>query len=259
MLFNWVNVATPFSWCFVAAIFLGAAVARITRRGLGAARWTIVYVYLTVAVAMALGGVFVPGPDKFLDIHLALFSVAGAAVGYLAFRYPVPFGTPLVLLAAVALTILGISLRGWAPLHGGTEAIGRVKVLAAAGNRVDLELATVESSNERPESVTGSLPFGDILPIVRVARFAKYYFFVASPVLYRLEGVATSPHPDAAGQLALGGRKNAGAQILAMLPGVGYDQVVGSGTRPLPLNDYDVELTFESSGPPRARIVPSSS
>jgi len=130
-------------------------------------------------------------------------------------------------------------------------------VLAAADNRVDLELARGADSFGGA-AVSGSLPNGSILPVVEVVRLAKYYFFVAAPVLYRLEAVSTSMSPDTSRELSVLDRSAAGAPFVASLPGIGYDRIVGTGVRPQPLGEYLIELDFLPPGTVRARLTAGS-
>lgn len=253
MVFDWLNVSSPFFWCFVGAIFLGAAVSRISRSALGRERWTIVYLYLTVAVAAGAAGVFVPGPAAFLDLRLAYFSAVCVALGFVCFRFTVAVGAPLLLLSAVALAILGLSLRGWLPLQGQSQEIGSIRVFDASASRIDLEVCSAGGCSAG--NVTGTLPSGSLAPVVEVLRFSSYYFFLASPVIYRLDGVTTSSSTGAQHMLPVLG-STAGAPLIASrLPGVEHRRIFGSAAEARTLQDYSVILERSLS----ARLVDAPS
>lgn len=253
MIFDWLNVGSPFFWCFVGSIFLGGAVSRITRRKLGRERWTFIYLYLTVTVATTAAGLFVPGPSQFVDIRLAYFSAVCVAVGFVGFRFAVAIGVPLVLLCAVALAVLGISLRGWLPLQGELQDIGKVRVFDAGSTRVDLEVSPAAGAGVG--QVSGTLPAGPLAPVVEVLRFSSYYFFVASPVLYRLSAVATSATTGTQHELPLVEAPPGTLPIATRLPGVEYKRILGTAAEPRTLQDYSVLLERSLS----ARLVDAPS
>lgn len=253
MIFDWLNVSSPFFWCSVGSIFLGAAVSRISRSALGSERWTFVYLYLTVAVAAGAAGVFVPGPQDFLDIRLAYFSAACVVLGFACFRFAVSVGVPLLLLSAVALAILGISLRGWLPLQSQSQAIGSVRVFDASASKIDLEVRTSVASGAG--NVTGTLPSGTLAPVVDVLRFDRYFFFVADPVIYRLDGVSTSSTAGARHELPLVGATGRVPPIASLLPGVEYKRILGTSVEARTLQDYSVILDSSLD----ARLVEASS
>jgi hypothetical protein len=239
--FNWVNVGTPFSWYFVAALLFGAAVARATRRDLGGERWTLVFIYLSFSVALAAGGVFVPGPRLFLDPRLGYLSVAAAFLGFFGFRYKIWVGIPVALVATILIMLLGFNLRGWTPLFASPARIARVHVFDVGRKRVDLEV-TPKGGAQAGTPVTGTLPEGSVAPVVEILRFSSYYFFLSSPMLYRLDGITTAGRGTASYELSVIDRKQESIPITASLPGILRTRIIGQGVQPKALQDYRVEL-----------------
>lgn len=241
MVFNWANVGTPFSWTFVAAFFIGIAVARATRGELGANRWALVYTYLTVAVALAAGALFVPGPRQLLDMRVAYLAGAAAVLGFFVFRYKLIVGLPVLLIAALFVLLLGIGLSGFAPQLGGSSEVAEVHVYDATPQRLSLDVTPTEGPNAGIP-VSGSLPGGPITPRLELVQFSAYYFFLRSPLLYRLEGIASGPKPSPSDNLAVAGRASRLTNLIRRLPGVTVSLLSDPGPDGRTLQDYRVVL-----------------
>jgi hypothetical protein len=189
-------IASPYSWLFVSALFLGAALQRATRRArprfLGddperarTAKWLFFSFFLSLAVVLALGAVFVPGPQRFNDLRLSYFYLASTALFFLVFRFKKSAGLAVVLLALALVFVLVMFLRSLVAFTGETE-IGRVRVLAARDDRMKLELAAPPR-----EPVILSMDGRYFAPIVKVVIFDDLFVFLGAHSWYRFEGLTS--------------------------------------------------------------------
>ncbi len=241
MVFDWVNVGTPFSWSFVAAFFIGIAVARATRSELGSNRWALVYTYLAIAVALAAGALFVPGPSQLLDIRIAYLSVGAAILGFFVFRYKLIVGLPVLLIAAVFVLLLGMGLSGFAPQLGSASVVAEVHVFDVTPKQLNLEVTPTDGPNAGVP-VSGSLPRGPITPRLELFRFSPYYFFLRSRLVYRHEGIASSANPPPSDVLAVAGPTSRLTSLIQRLPGVTASRVSNAGPVGRTLQNYRIEL-----------------
>lgn len=265
MVFDWFNVNTPYSWCFLASLFLGAAIDRIFARRPGPARWTFAYLYLSVAFAAAAGGVLVPPSGEILNLRLAYFAAAFLVIGFFSFRYAANCGAPLLLLAIVGLVLLAVGLEGWRPLSGTQAKVASIEVLGTRPGRASLRIVV----SREEASVSGSLPSERMRPVVAVMHVNPAYFFIASPLLYRFEGVEAGGQGAPAGAVgsagpskdesaALGFPASALARglagLAARLPGVRGEVLHGAAIRTAALENYTVELRHG----PSVAVIPAS-
>jgi hypothetical protein len=189
-------IASPYSWLFVSALFLGAALQRATRRArprfIGddperarTAKWLFFSFFLSLAVVLALGAIFVPGPQKFKEVRLLYFYLASTALFFLVFRFRKSAGLAVVLLALALVFVLAMFLRSLVAFTGETE-IGRVRMLAARDGRMKLELAAPPR-----EPVILSMDGLYFAPIVKVVIFDDLFVFLGAHSWYRFEGLTS--------------------------------------------------------------------
>jgi hypothetical protein len=193
MSYSAVLAGSVYPWLAVSALFLGAALARASRRArpryLGdepdrarTSKWLFFSLYLSLAVVAALAAVFVPGPTDLLRPRYLYFSAACAVLFFLAFRFRRSMGTvTLLLLLALALTA-GLFVRSLTAFTGETE-IGRVRVLSARGGRMNLEILPA-----RGEPVIREMAGSYFAPVVKVVIFDDLYVFLGARSWYRFEG-----------------------------------------------------------------------
>ncbi len=181
----------PFFWVTLSAIFFGASLARATRRvpkslvreRARSIKWTLVTVYLSIAIVFSLCAVFIPGPEKILDIRIVyLFSVV-SVVFFLVLRFRKAIGAPLLILSFIAVLSLMLFLQAFSSFTGERE-IASVRVLEAANDTMKLEV----TRNER-ETVIVSLKGEYFAPIVKEVIFDDWYVFLGAKTWYRFEGV----------------------------------------------------------------------
>jgi hypothetical protein len=189
-------LASPYSWLFISALFLGAALQRATRRArprfLGedperarTAKWLYFSLFLSLAVVAALGAVFVPGPQNFNELRLLYFFLAATGLFFLAFRFKKSAGLAVVLLALALVFVTAMFLRSLAAFTGETE-IGRVRALAAGDGKMKLELIA-----PRQETVILAMDGAYFAPIVKVVIFDDLFVFLGARSWYRFEGLTS--------------------------------------------------------------------
>lgn len=206
--FSFPLLASPFPWALLAGVFTGAALSRASRpvrrvRGRRpeepehraavelrrTAKWMFFTLYLSLAVVMALGAVFVPGPEKMQGARLLsrlLYLYGGsAAFFFLVFRFRRALG-PAVLVLAIALVVtILLFTRALTAFTGETE-IGRVRVLAAADGEMKLEIL--------PDKGTATIARMEgtyFAPVVKVVVFDDYFVFLGAKTWYRFEGITS--------------------------------------------------------------------
>ena len=202
---------TPFFWFFFSAVATGAALSRATRRTklhsdqATTRKWTLVSIYLSIAVVLATCGVFVPGAEKVKDVAvLHLFGVTFAA-SFLALRFKRAIGLPITLILLFAL-ILGLLFFQSVRAFTGETEIARIRVLSSTGDNMKLEVLPVVEQRRAPEPIglkssdeasSGQWPVIVSLegqyfaPIVKVIIFDDLYVFLGSKTWYRFEGLTS--------------------------------------------------------------------
>ena len=111
----------PFFWVTLSAVFFGASLSRTTRRvpksileeRARSVKWTFVTIYLSISIIFGLLAVFIPGPEKILNINLVYLFAVVSVLFFLAFRFKRLFGTPLVLLSFIVLLTILLFLQSF--------------------------------------------------------------------------------------------------------------------------------------------------
>jgi hypothetical protein len=198
-------LGSPFLWVLLAGLFSGAALSRALRpvqsrrhfRGgeVGqplapddprrTAKWMFFTLYLSLAVVMGLGAVFVPGPARFLDMRLLYLYGGSTLFFFLVFRFRrVMAPVAVVLLVALVVTVL-LFVQALSAFTGETE-IAQVRVLSAGGGQMKLDILP-----ERGEPVIVLMDGSYFAPVVKVVVFSDYFVFLGAKSWYRFEGVTS--------------------------------------------------------------------
>jgi tRNA(Leu) C34 or U34 (ribose-2'-O)-methylase TrmL len=196
MSYSAVLAGSPYPWLAVCALFLGAALARASRRArpryLGdepdrarTSKWLFFSLYLSLAVVAALGAIFVPGPTDLLRPRYLYFFAACAALFFLAFRFRRSVGAVTLLLLLALALMAGLFVRSLTAFTSQTE-IGRVRVLSARGERMNLEILPA-----RGEPVIREMAGSYFAPVVKVVIFDDLYVFLGARSWYRFEGLTS--------------------------------------------------------------------
>ncbi len=184
---------SPFPWSVLAGVFLGAAVATLSRgtrrrRDPERARtrkWVAACVLVSLAVVCGLLAVFVPGPQKIVDIRYAWAAAGAAVLSCIAFRFRKSFGIPVLVLVLAAGALLGLFFRSIHAFTDETE-IATVRVIAVTGDSMRLEVA--------PQGAPPVLLTMDgvyFAPIVKVVIFDDLLVFLGAKTWYRFEGMSS--------------------------------------------------------------------
>jgi hypothetical protein len=190
-------LANPYLWALVSALFLAAAVNRASRPAAHprwragdlekarTAKWTLFSLYLSLALAAALGALVVPGSAWIGNPVLLYFYLGATVFFFLAFRFKKSAGSAAVLLlVALAVTLL-LFFRSLTAFTGESE-IGRVRVLAARGEQMTLELL---AGHQDP--VIATLDGTYFAPVVKVVIFDDAFVFLGARSWYRFEALTS--------------------------------------------------------------------
>ncbi len=186
-------VGSPVVWVLICAVFTGAALASATvipaRRPnpekAATNKWIFFCVWMSLAIAAALAGTFLPGSEHIRSITY-LYLYAGATVlfaGVFRFRKSVGIAAGALVIAAV---VLGALFAQSITAFTGETEIARVTVYSANESGMDLEVTP-----------TGSVPVHMALdgnyfaPIVRVIIFDDLWVFLGGRSWYRFEGMTS--------------------------------------------------------------------
>jgi hypothetical protein len=188
---------SPHLLLVIAGLFCGAAVNRALRSAAHprwraddperarTAKWMFFTLYLCLAVVAALAAVFVPGPEKILDIGLLYLFLGSTVFFFLVFRFKKTVGVLAVILAiALAGTVL-LFLHSLNAFTGETE-IGQVRVLEVGDKQMKVEILPVQG-----EGVITQLDGDYFAPVVKVIIFDDYVVFLGAKTWYRFEGVTS--------------------------------------------------------------------
>jgi hypothetical protein len=198
-------VSSPFFWISLSAFFCSAAVAFSS---LNAKRWKnpqkirsrkIIFfsVFMSVAVAAATLAIFIPGPEKILNIKLLYFFGVLAAVFFAAVRFPRAIGIPFAFLCLLSVVFTSLVLKPWHPLRE-TQIIGKFRVLSRQEDGITVEYIGVGAAegNEQFFMLRGP----DFAPLVDVLFFDDYYVFTGRRVSWRFAGMQAYRGGTADGQ-----------------------------------------------------------
>jgi hypothetical protein len=192
----------PLPWVFLAAVFLGAAASRATRRTAhrpdprraSTVKWVLFCAWLSLAVLAAVGAVLVPGSGRLLargpggvwrlaEPLLPWVALAGFALALLASRFRKAVGIPAAVLALVAVVALGLFFQSVRAFTGETE-IATVKALAVADGRMRLEVQLAG----RPSEVV-ELEGDQFATEAKVVIFDDLWVFLGAKSWYRFVGL----------------------------------------------------------------------
>jgi hypothetical protein len=186
-------LASPYPWVFLASIAIGAAVSRATmstgrKKEPDRARtwkWVFVCIYLSLALLLGLAAVFIPGPEKIVDVRLAYLAAIVSSAAFLIFRFKKVLGIPVLLLAVALFIVTGLFLQSVNAFTGETE-IAKVRVISADGSRMKLEVIPREGETELLD-----LEGEYFAPIVKIVIFDDFWVFLGARTWYRFAGITS--------------------------------------------------------------------
>jgi hypothetical protein len=185
--------SSPLPWAILAGVFVGAAVARVSmrtkhRRDPDRARtrkWVVACVLFSIAIVLALLGVFIPGPSKVVDIRLAWAALVAAVVAFCALRFKKALGIPVMVLLIASVILFSLFFQSIRAFTGETE-IASVRVISVSASSMRLEVAP-----RGQEPVLLTMDGVRFAPIVKVVIFDDLLVFLGTRTWYRFEGINT--------------------------------------------------------------------
>ncbi|MGD0727322.1 MAG: hypothetical protein ABSB63_17350 [Spirochaetia bacterium] len=185
--------SSPLPWVILAGLFVGAAAARAsmpTRRRKDPDRartrkWVVACVLFSIAIVVALLGVFIPGPSKIVDIRLAWAAGIAAVVTFGALRFRKALGIPVLVLLVASAVLLGLFFQSIRAFTGETE-IASVRVISVASSSMRLEV-----SPRTGEPALLTMDGAYFAPIVKVVIFDDLLVFLGARTWYRFEGMTS--------------------------------------------------------------------
>jgi len=194
----------PLPWVFAAAVFLGAAASRATRRTANrpdphrawTRKWVLFCLWLSLGFLAAVAAVLVPGSERLLargsdgalrlvEPMLPWIALAGFAIAFLATRFRKSLGIPVIVVGLVAVIALGLFFQSVRAFTGETE-IASVKALTVADGTMRLE---VLPRGEPPQLV--DLEGDQFAPVVKVVIFDDLWVFLGARTWYRFVGIVS--------------------------------------------------------------------
>ncbi len=185
--------ASPFPWVILAGLFAGAAVSRLTMRWKNrphperarAAKWAWVCIYLSVAIALLLAALFVPGPSKIRDVRLLYAGGTALVLASIVMRFKRAAGIPVMVLAIASVAALGLFLQSVRAFTGETE-IAVVRVIGLEPGRMKLELQPAGGA-----PVLLNMEGTHFAPVVKTVIFDDLYVFLGVKSWYRFVGLTS--------------------------------------------------------------------
>ena len=210
---------SPFFWAVLSGAFLGMAVSRSTMRTLskpdpeGARNWKWIFLslYLSAAILSALGGAFLTGPERVVDIRLLVVLGVTALVFALAFRFKRAFGIACLGLVFLGTAYFLVALDGHVCYPPGSEIL-RFRVISTSTEETRIEILHPDATSEFITVDGRQVALG----LERLTA-SEVYFFAARPAYYRMLGFAPDPSLESGSRLS---------RSLRRLPGWEYSRMI---------------------------------
>ncbi len=214
-------ITNPFFWIFLAGLFFGAALKSATiipsrksnpekaRRN----KWFFFCIYASLAVAAALGGIFIPGPDRILDLRLAFVFAAVSTMAAAGLRFKRACGIPLLCVGLLCSFAVLLYMRNWIAVTEG-EIIARVRILSSVPAETKIEVFSSDGipiAKDKPKETSWflSLKGESFAPIIDILRVPDLLFFFGGTDFFRLSGFES---------YAGGGKNDGDAQRGVLVP-----------------------------------------
>lgn len=190
MLFN-PFIASPYPWIFLASIFTGYSISRLTRSVKKARnpekaknrKWVLIYLSLSIAFILGICAVFIPGPEKILDAGLFTFFLVASVIFFLAFRFKKILGIPFLFIFALFIIAVILFIQALVAFTGETE-IAKVKVIYIKEEHIKYELIPSQG-----ESMLIEMAGVNFAPEVRLIIFDDFLVFFGAKSWYRFQAM----------------------------------------------------------------------
>lgn len=270
-------VSNPLFWMTLSGFFTGASASRVSRLSRRAGRnlserrrwkvsseasrsrgWVLFFLGLTVACLLALGAVFIPGPQQIVDPHVPWTYGVSALLFFLMFRFKRSFGLPMLVIVCAGAVLLTFALSPWTIAGSGTEIL-QFRVLTVEQNGGSATVEILRPSGLSPSETFRRIPGSTLQPAADMLLFDRFYFFLGGTLAYRdaaPDGRLSSSSALPAGNGFPGAVARAFLANTAAIPGVRSTRAHTEPFTPFPLKTYSIVagsnglLTFSASGTP---------
>jgi hypothetical protein len=271
-------VATPLFWMALSGFFTGASVSRISRlsRRAGhrlserrrwqayseAARsrgWVLFFLGLTVACLLALGAVFVPGPELIVDSHVPWTFGVSALLFFLMFRFKRSFGIPMLVIIAAGAVLLSFALSPWTIADSGAEIL-QFRVLSTGQSGQPASVEILRPAGLSPSRAFRQIEGSTLQPAADILLFDPFYFFLGGTLAYRNAdpgGSSSSAPVVPPGNGFPGAVARTFLANVDVIPGIRSVRARTEPFTPFPLKTYTVTaasdgtLTLSATGTPQ--------
>jgi hypothetical protein len=184
----------PHLWTFAAALCFGGMLSSLTRRvsrsrdpDKARERKGFATVLAGVlSVIFMLCAVFIPGPEKILDVTILLLFLIVTTVSFLAFRFRKAAGIPIFFLSCGLILAVLLFFQAVTAFTGETE-VARLHVTSADGNNMGFYLVT-GSGMVKQLQMPGTLLGVEMKEII----FDDFFVFFGVKTAYRFLGIKSA-------------------------------------------------------------------
>jgi len=164
-----IDIANPFSWIFFAGLAAGFGIAFLLPKP--KTRWALSAVCFSLALMLGVLGLFMSGPERFLDIRLPIFFGGAAAFSFVGTLFKKSFGIPLVLFLSVVFLFLTLSVSPFLCFTDDLDLCS-IRSLPAADDNFSVEISIADTIVTVPD-VKGPV----IFEIYLIRTDDPYFFF----------------------------------------------------------------------------------
>ena len=235
-----IDIFNPYSWIIFAGLLMGVAVTGLLK---GKRRnWALFSFFLSGSLLLALLGLFLPGPGKFLDMQLLYFFIGSTAIGIAATWFWKSAGLAFFLLISLSIIFIPLSLKTW---HCFSESIevGRFRLLSQSE-----AVKTVEIQMNGEDGASFHDIGEEAIEIeVELLRTEDYYFFLKARNLFRLKSGFLSVDDSFSGLPVSFSRLI--QTYHDRIPGAEFLSVTTAPFTPDPFTTYVIILEFQDGNP----------
>lgn len=190
-------IHAPLFWAALAGLSLGGATASATSRDRRAGRtrgrkWTVMFLFLSFAVAAVVCGVIVPGGWDLFRLPSAYVAAGSLLYFGLALRFPRAAGLPALLALSVVVVASVAVMRPWLPVRGST-VVAQARVLSADADGYHVELADFTPGVDATFPTVTRVGGLTLEPVVDLFEISPYLFFLGTDRGVRLVSVTPEP------------------------------------------------------------------
>jgi len=235
-----IDIFNPFSWIIFSGLLMGAAVTGLLK---GKRRnWTLFSFFLSGSLLLALLGLFLPGPEKFLHIRILYFFIGSSVIGTAGTWLWKSLGLVVFLFVSLSIIIIPVAFRPWNCFTESIE-VGRFRLVSQSGSSKTVEITMngeVSASYRKMEGEEIEIEF-------ELLKTEDYYFFLRERNLYRVRKGLFSPGepfsglPESLSRLIL--------NYQSRIPGIEFSTVKSAPFIPDSFTTYVISLEIGDEEP----------